>query len=101
MKKDVFPMWMLGIGQRGTVSELSDGGRHITDRLRDLGINEGDEVQCVMVSPLGDPQAYLIKGSVIALRREDSATVRVVAKSAEAIGSASVKKAKSTAEAGT
>lgn len=30
-----------------------------------------------MKSPLGDPAAYLIKGAVIALRREDAGTVLV------------------------
>ncbi len=40
-------------------------------RLLDLGLISGTKVQCVGKSPLGDPKAFLIRGGVIALRRED------------------------------
>lgn len=46
-------------------------------RLMDIGMVQGTEVECLMKSPLGDPTAYLIKGAVIALRREDAGTVLV------------------------
>jgi len=39
---------------------------------------EGARVECIMKSPLGDPVAYLVKGAVIALRREDAASITVV-----------------------
>ncbi|MBE6616496.1 MAG: ferrous iron transport protein A [Ruminococcaceae bacterium] len=64
-------------GQCGRVVNCIDNGRNIVKRLRDLGISEGETVKCIMRSPLGDPTAYLIKGSVIALRREDAAVVFV------------------------
>lgn len=40
-------------------------------RLLDLGLWQGTPVRCVGVSPLGDPAAYMIRGAVIALRRDD------------------------------
>ena len=40
-------------------------------RLRDLGLIEHTRVVCLGRSPMGDPSAYLIRGSVIALRRCD------------------------------
>lgn len=46
-------------------------------RLRDIGLVEGAEVECLMRSPLGDPSAYLIKGAVMALRREDAALISI------------------------
>lgn len=46
-------------------------------RLRDIGLVEGAEVECLMRSSLGDPAAYLIKGAVIALRREDAALISI------------------------
>ena len=49
----------------------------IRRRLRDIGLVEGAEIECLMKSPLGDPVAYLIKGAVIALRREDAASITV------------------------
>ena len=46
-------------------------------RLQDVGLIEGTYVECLMISPLGDPAAYAIRGAVIALRREDAEGVRI------------------------
>ena len=46
-------------------------------RLRDLGLIEQTRVVCLGRSPMGDPSAYLIRGSVIALRRCDCRAIRV------------------------
>lgn len=70
-----------------SLSELSPGSKAIiTDlcaeggmrrRLQDLGFVEGSEVDCVSVSPLGNPTAYRISGTIIALRNEDADTIKV------------------------
>ena len=44
-------------------------------RLQDIGLIEGTKVECIQKSPSGDPIAFLIRGAVIALRREDSSSV--------------------------
>ncbi len=44
-------------------------------RLLDLGLVRGTAVKCLGKSPAGDPAAYLIRGSVIALRAADSSRV--------------------------
>ncbi len=46
-------------------------------RLLDIGLIEGTPVKCLQSSPAGDPVAYLIRGSVIALRSEDSSQIIV------------------------
>lgn len=46
-------------------------------RLLDIGLIEGTVVRCLHRSPAGDPVAYLIRGSVIALRQEDSSQIVV------------------------
>lgn len=46
-------------------------------RLRDLGFAEEASVKCLFRSMFGDPTAYEICGTVIALRAEDSASVLV------------------------
>ena len=46
-------------------------------RLRDLGLIENTRVVCLGRSPMGDPSAYLIRGTVIALRRCDCCGIRV------------------------
>jgi ferrous iron transport protein A len=47
-------------------------------RLLDLGLIEGTQVQCLNRSPAGDPTAFLIRGAVIALRGSDSRKIEVV-----------------------
>lgn len=63
--------------EEGTASRvtklLAEGG--IRRRLRDIGLIEGTNIRCLNRGPSGDPIAYLIRGAVIALRREDSSKV--------------------------
>ena len=63
-------------GQRGVVSALLTTGS-MRRRLMDIGFVEGTEVECVGVSPWGDPSAYYLRGAVIALRKKDSQTVLI------------------------
>lgn len=44
-------------------------------RLLDLGFLPGAEVEVAMLSPWGDPTAYWIKGSKVALRKEDASRI--------------------------
>ena len=46
-------------------------------RLQDIGFTAGTSVQRLQSGPAGDPTAFYIKGTVIALRREDSARILV------------------------
>lgn len=63
-------------GQKGVIVKLSayDDMRR---RLQDIGLIEGTVVECLGKSPLGDPTAFLIRGAVIALRREEAGRVLV------------------------
>lgn len=46
-------------------------------RLLDIGLIEGTKVESVLISPLGDPMAFMIRGALIALRSEDSRKILV------------------------
>ncbi len=46
-------------------------------RLQELGFLPGAKVKCIMRSPLGDPAAYHICGTMIAVRDRDAATVEI------------------------
>ena len=46
-------------------------------RLLDLGFTAGAFITCLQHSASGDPAAYLIRGTVIALREEDSRRIAV------------------------
>ena len=57
-------------GQTAVISALNTTGS-MRRRLLDIGLIEGTRVECLGKSPLGDPSAYLIRGAVIALRKDD------------------------------
>lgn len=46
-------------------------------RLMELGFVEKTPVECTLVSPLGDPKAFLVKNTVIALRNDDSKYISI------------------------
>ena len=46
-------------------------------RLLDFGLIEGTQVRCLRRSPAGDPVLYCVRGTVLALRRQDSRYIAV------------------------
>ncbi len=63
-------------GETGAVRSLDTQGS-MRRRLLDMGLIQGTLVECVGVSPLGDPAAYLIRGAVVALRGSDASGIAV------------------------
>ncbi len=61
----------LKVGQKGRIKGISPDFS-LYKRLVDIGFSRDSEIECLFKSPLGDPTAYLIKGTVIALRQEDA-----------------------------
>lgn len=73
----------LNINQRATV-ECVDVDMAMYRRMLDLGFVKGSTVECVGRAPSGDPAAYLVRGAMIALRKEDACGITVsVEESAE------------------
>jgi DtxR family Mn-dependent transcriptional regulator len=65
-------------GGRGRVLGLTAACRGAERRrLLDLGFVSGSEVAHQLASPAGDPVAYLVRGALVALRREQARFVRV------------------------
>ncbi|MBQ9080246.1 MAG: ferrous iron transport protein A [Clostridia bacterium] len=70
------PLYKLACGDRATVISM-DHRAALYGRLKELGIIEGTVIQKVMISPLGDPAAYLVRGALIAIRRTDASGIYV------------------------
>lgn len=66
----------LPINCRGKVEKLNCDG-NIRRRMLDLGIIKGTNIIPVLKSPFGDPIAFEIRGSIIALRSEISELIEV------------------------
>lgn len=63
-------------GDWGVITRIDNKG-NIRRRLIDLGFAEKSRVCCVLTAPFGDPKAFYIKGTVIALREEDSSRINI------------------------
>jgi len=72
------PLDTLLPGEKGLVTGISSLCRGVERRrLFDLGIIPGTEIKVEMVSPGGDPTAYRIRGTVIALRYSQARLIKV------------------------
>ena len=75
---DAFRMSRLAEGQTAVVAGLSPSCRGaLRRRLMDLGFVRGSHVSVGMRSPLGNPVAYVVRGTAIALRREQARQIIV------------------------
>jgi ferrous iron transport protein A len=66
----------LDMGESAIVTGLTSTGvnrRH----LMDLGILPGTIIIAEMVSPLGEPTAYRVRGAMIALRHEQARQIQI------------------------
>ena len=66
----------LPAGQSARITALYlDGAKRA--RLQELGFLPGREVTALRESPFGDPVAYAVLDTVIALRRSDAARIEI------------------------
>lgn len=65
-------------GQSAVVTSLETTGS-MRRRLLDIGIVPDTVVECLGVSPSGDPKAFAVRGAVIALRNADSKKIIISA----------------------
>ena len=72
----MLPLSRLPLGRSARVLSLS-AGEPLKGRLMDLGFVPGGEITPLYAAPLGDPRAYLVCDTVIALRQKVAATVAV------------------------
>ena len=63
-------------GQRGRVLSLQ-GDAALVQRLMELGVLEGEEVEVVGFAPLGDPLEIRLGNSRLSLRRAEAAGIEV------------------------
>ena len=66
----------LKVGHSAVVKDIHNQSTE-RRRLFDLGILPGTRIENVMLSPLGDPVAYRIRNSVVALRKEQTMLIEV------------------------
>ncbi len=66
----------LPIGTYGKVTNLALEGI-MRRRLMDLGFVPGSVIKAIRKSPMGDPIAFEVKGTVLGLRNEESSKIHI------------------------
>lgn len=73
------PLSTLKPGEKSNVVHLDVKGL-LRRRILDLGIVPGTLLTCIGKAPAGDPIAYLVRDTVIALRSEDASLIYIDSK---------------------
>lgn len=66
----------LPLNQLGIIEEINCRG-NIRRRLLDLGLIQGTKIIPVLISPSKDPKAFQVRGSLIAIREEDTKQIKI------------------------
>jgi ferrous iron transport protein A len=66
----------LHLGQRGTIKAV-EGDDSLVQRLLEMGLLEGEEVEVIGFAPLGDPLEVRLRDYRLSLRRREAARVLV------------------------
>lgn len=66
----------LPLNKTGYIKKLNCTG-NIKRRLLDLGLVEGCSITPILISPSGDPRAFSILGTLIAIRKEDTNLITI------------------------
>lgn len=66
----------LPLNENGKIDKIEcDEG--IKRRLLDMGLVKGTNIVPILVSPSEDPRAFLVRGTIIAIRKEDAKDIKI------------------------
>lgn len=63
--------------QTGTVHTLRGLG-DVQQRLMEMGVSDGAEIEVLRYAPLGDPMEIVVRGFHLTLRKEEASLVEIV-----------------------
>lgn len=73
--KNINNLSEIKVGHKAKVISIEIEG-NMRRRLLDIGLTNGAVIECLFKSPFDDPSAFLIKGAVIALRKEECEKIK-------------------------
>jgi ferrous iron transport protein A len=66
----------LRLGQRARIQSLS-GNDALLQRLMEMGVLEGEQIEILAIAPLGDPVEIRLRDYRLSLRRREAASITV------------------------
>ena len=67
----------LPLNENGYIIDLKSEGA-LRRRMLDLGLVKNTKIKPIFISPSGDPRAYEVRGTVIAIRKKDAKLIELV-----------------------
>ncbi len=64
------------VGQIGQVVRF-DEDNEVTQRIEEMGVTSGEDIQIVRFAPLGDPIEVKIRGYLLSLRKDEADAIIV------------------------
>lgn len=77
MKSKIENLNQLPINKEGKINKI-DCDEGVKRRLLDMGLVKGTKIIPVLVSPSKEPRAFLVRGSIIAIRKEEAENIKIV-----------------------
>ena len=76
---NIYSLDNLPLNKDGYIIDLKSQGA-LRRRMLDLGLIKNTLIKPVFISPSGDPTAYEVRGSIIAIRKKDAELVKIKTK---------------------
>ena len=73
---DKYSLDELPLNENGYIINLKSQGQ-LRRRMLDLGLVKNTKIKPIFISPSGDPRAYEVRGSVIAIRKQDARLIEI------------------------
>lgn len=67
----------LPLNKIGKIDKI-DCDEGIKRRLLDMGLVRETNIKPILVSPSKDPRAFLVRGTIIAIRKEDAKDIKIM-----------------------
>ena len=77
MEVEVTNLSQLPLNEIGIIKDVKCEG-NIKRRLLDLGLVKGTNIVPVLVSPSKDPRAFCVRGTIIAIRKDDAKNIKII-----------------------
>ena len=76
---NIYSLDNLPLNKNGYIIDLKSQGS-LRRRMLDLGLIKDTLIKPIFISPSGDPRAYEVRGSIIAIRKNDAELIKIKTK---------------------
>lgn len=64
-------------GEKGIIENI-DGSHPSSRRILEIGFTPGQEIQLINTSLFNDPIAFSVRGTLIAIRKEEASCIKIL-----------------------